>query len=48
MYMLKIKGECHEKFNELKALVETQSEHKIKVFRLDNGVEFISKEFNFF
>jgi transposase InsO family protein len=43
VYLLKSKGECLEKFKEFKALVETQSEHKIKVFRSDNGGEYISK-----
>ncbi len=33
-----------EKFKEFKALVETQSNHKIKVFRLDNGGKYISTE----
>jgi transposase InsO family protein len=28
--------------------METQSEHKIKVFRSDNGGEYISKEFKRF
>jgi hypothetical protein len=48
VYLLKSKGECLEKFKEFKALVETQSEHKIKVFRLDNGREYISKGFQRF
>jgi hypothetical protein len=45
VYLFKSKGECLEKF---KALVETQSENKIKVFRSDNGGEYISKEFKRF
>jgi transposase InsO family protein len=45
VYMLKTKGEALEKFKEFKALAENQSEHKIKVFRSDNGGEFISKGF---
>jgi hypothetical protein len=48
VYLLKSKGECLEKFKEFKALVETQSEHKIKVFRSDNGGEYISKGFQGF
>jgi transposase InsO family protein len=48
VYLLKSKGECLEKFKEFKALVETQSEHKIKVFRSDNGGEYISKGFKGF
>lgn len=45
LYTLKTKGECLEKFKEFKVLAEKQSEHKIKVFRSDNGGEFISKAF---
>jgi len=48
LYALKTKGECFEKFKEFKALVETQSEHKIKTFRSDNGGEYISKPFKRF
>jgi len=48
VYFLKSKGECLEKFKEFKALVETQSKHKIKVFRSDNGGEYISKGFKRF
>ncbi len=48
VYLLKSKGECLEKFNEFKALVETQSEHNIKVFRSNNGGEYISKGFKGF
>jgi transposase InsO family protein len=43
--VLKTKDECFIRFNEFKALVETQSEHKIKAFRSDNGGEFMSKVF---
>jgi transposase InsO family protein len=45
LYVLKTKDECFIRFNEFKALVETQSEHKIKAFRSDNGGEFMSKAF---
>ena len=45
MYVLKSKREVFEKFVEWKALVERQSEHKIKVFRSDNGGEYTSKRF---
>jgi transposase InsO family protein len=48
VYLLKSKGECLEKFKEFKALVEKQSEYKIKVFRSDNGGEYISKGFQGF
>jgi transposase InsO family protein len=48
VYLLKSKGECLKKFKEFKALVETQSEHKIKVFQSDNGGEYISKGFERF
>jgi len=45
LYLLKTKDECFIRFKEFKALVETQSEHKIKAFRSDNGGEFMSKAF---
>ena len=48
LYTLKTKGECLEKFKEFKALAEKQSGHMIKVFRSDNGGEFISKGFRRF
>jgi transposase InsO family protein len=48
VYLLKSKRECLEKFKEFKALVETQSEHKLKVFQSDNGREYISKGFKRF
>jgi transposase InsO family protein len=48
VYLLKSKGECLEKFKEFKALVEKQSEYKIKVFRSNNGGEYISKGFHGF
>ena len=48
MYVLKSKGEVFAKFVEFKALVEKQSEHKIKAFRSDNGGEFTSKAFERF
>lgn len=44
-YALKSKGKCFERFKELKALVETQSKHKIKTFWLNNVGAFISKAF---
>lgn len=46
VYPLKAKSEVFAKFLEWKALVEAQSEHKIKALRTDNGGEFISKQFD--
>lgn len=46
MNALKSEGECFEKFKDFKALVKTQSKNKFKVFRSDNGGEFVSKAFN--
>ena len=45
---MKYKGEVFAKFVEFKALVENQSEHKIKAFRSDNGGEYTSKAFKRF
>ena len=44
LYPIKAKSECFDKFKEFKALVEKQLEKKIKVFRSDNGGEFMKKE----
>lgn len=43
--MLKNKDETYEAFKKFKAMVETEREEKIKVFRSDRGCEFMS---NFF
>ncbi len=48
LYPIKAKSECFDKFKEFKALVEKQSELKIKVFRSDNGGEFMSNKFDEF
>jgi hypothetical protein len=46
LYPIKAKSECFAKFKEFKALVEKQSEKKIKVFRSDNSGEFMSNKFD--
>ena len=46
LYPIKAKSECFDKFKEFKTLVENQSEMKIKVFRSDNGGEYMSKKFD--
>lgn len=45
LYELKSKGEFFQKFQ---ALIETQLEHKIKLFWLDNIGEFVSETFERF
>ena len=45
---LKQKSEAFMKFKALKALVENESNHKIKCLRSYNGGEFTSNEFNEF
>jgi hypothetical protein len=42
------KSEVFDKFKEFKALVENQTEKKIKVLRTDNGGEFCGNEFEEF
>ena len=42
------KSEVFDRFKEFKALVENQTEKKIKVLRTDNGGEFSKKEFEYF
>eukprot|EP00253_Pinus_taeda_P034023 PITA_34023 len=48
IYFHKKKSEVFDRFKEFKALVENQTEKKIKVLRTDNGGEFCSKEFEEF
>ena len=45
IYFLKKKSKVFDRFKEFKALVENQTEKKIKVLRIDNGGEFCKKEF---
>lgn len=48
MYFLKQNTQVYEKFQEFKALVETQTGKNIKVLRNDNGKEFINQRMNKF
>ena len=48
IYFLKNKSEVFDRFTEFNALVEIQTEKKIKVLRTNNGGEFCSKEFEEF
>jgi hypothetical protein len=48
IYFLRKKSEVFDKFKEFKALVENQTEKKIKVLRTDNGGEFCGNEFEEF
>jgi transposase InsO family protein len=48
IYFLRKKSEVFDKFKEFKALVENQTEKKIKVLRTDNGGEFYGNEFKEF
>jgi hypothetical protein len=43
IYFLRKKYGVFDKFKEFKALVENQTENKIKVLRIDNGGEFCKK-----
>jgi hypothetical protein len=45
IYFLRKKSEVFDKFKEFKALVENQTEKKIKVLRTNNGGEFCENEF---
>ena len=40
IYFLKIKDEVFQKFNEFKALIESHSERRIKILRINNGGEY--------
>ena len=48
VYFLRQKSEVFSKFKEFKALVENQTNKKIKVLRTDNGGEFCLREFEQF
>src|SRR3954463_8931624 len=45
-YRMKSKDETFEKFKDFKALVEKQTEKKIKILRSDNGGEYTSHAFS--
>jgi transposase InsO family protein len=45
IYFLRKKYEVFDRFKEFKALVENQTEKRIKVLRMDNGGEFCGNEF---
>ena len=46
--MIKTKSKCFAKFKEFKVRVETQLEKMIKVFKSNNGGEFMSEQFEEF
>jgi hypothetical protein len=46
IYFLRKKFEVFDKFKEFKALVENQTEKRIKVLRIDNGGEFCGMNLN--
>jgi hypothetical protein len=48
IYFLRKKSKFFDKFKEFKALVENQTEKRIKVLRTDNGREFYGNEFEEF
>jgi transposase InsO family protein len=48
IYFLRKKSKVFERFKEFKALVENQTEKRIKVLRTDNGGELCGKEFDQF
>ena len=48
IYFLKKKDEVFTWFRHFKALIENQTEKKIKILRIDNGTEYESNEFHDF
>jgi transposase InsO family protein len=48
IYFLRKKSEVFDRFKEFKALVQNQTEKRIKVLRKDNGREFYKNEFEEF
>lgn len=45
VYFMKTKNQVFEKFQEYKALVENQTGKRIKIFRSDNGTEYVNNQF---
>ncbi len=48
VYLLKTKGKVFDKFKTYKALVENQTDMKIKTLQFNNGGKFVSKKFDDF
>jgi transposase InsO family protein len=48
IYILKSKKECFSKFKDFQAVIENQTQEKIKILRRDNRGEFTSNEFQEF
>ena len=48
IYILKNKSDTFEKFKEWYVLIENRMETKLKTLRTDNGLEFLSEQFNKF
>ncbi|KAH9705144.1 Integrase catalytic domain-containing protein [Citrus sinensis] len=48
VYVLKYKNEAFEKFKEWTALMENQTEKRLKRLRTDNGLEYCNKDFENF
>ena len=46
VYLLKGKNKVFKKFNQWKALVETQTGRKVKRLRTNNGLEFYNQQFD--
>ena len=47
-YILKSKDQVLNKFEEWKAMVVTQTGHKVKILQLENGGEYTSNAFDAF
>jgi transposase InsO family protein len=45
-YFLKHKYEAFDAFRKWKVIIEKQTKKKVKLLRTDNGMEFLSNEFN--
>ena len=48
VHIIKNKSDTFEKFKEWHTLIENQTGTKLKVLRTDNGLEFVSEQFNEF
>ena len=48
MYILRLKSDAFSKFKEWHSLTTNQKERKLKFLRTDNGLEFLSEQFENF
>ena len=46
MYVLRSKSDVFECFKDFHNLIMTQNDARVKIFRTDNGTEYVNKQFD--